>query len=419
MTLIEFFDRDAIENIGSSLTYDPERIIFIGNDLQKMQAGAERYRKNSFIGPETEIEYSVVGINNMTRAVDVLSEAVEKYGDCTIDLTGGSDVLLVAAGIVFERYKSKGLRIRRINISKGSAYDCDPDGNPGGGKKLPAISVEENVRIYGGEIIWDSARDGATHTWDMNEEFCEDIRTMWDICRADVKKWNSFVSDLSGFVARSSGGDCLKIRFTELSPDYGKVDEFERLLDRLAAAGLITGYSVDGGEFVFRFRNAQIGRCLSSAGRVLEMRIYLAALEVAETDGSYTYDDALTGVTVDWDGITGFSGEQNGVENEIDVVMTRGMVPFFVSCKNGNVDVNEIYKLHTVSTRFGGKYAKKILILACPDQNQEANGSYFKTLAKELDVRVVDSFEEKYITELDDEELRECVRSFKTADNKQ
>jgi len=99
--------------------------------------------------------------------------------------------------------------------------------------------------------------------------------------------------------------------------------------------------------------------------------------------------------------------------------MTRGMVPFFVSCKNGNVDVNEIYKLHTVSTRFGGKYAKKILIVACPDQNQEANGSYFKTLAKELDVRVVDSFEEKYITELDDEELRECVRSFKTADNKQ
>ena len=36
----------------------------------------------------------------------------------------------------------------------------------------------------------------------------------------------------------------------------------------------------------------------------------------------------------------------------------------FVSCKNGDVDESELYKLHTVATRFGGENARKMLIVS-------------------------------------------------------
>ena len=92
------------------------------------------------------------------------------------------------------------------------------------------------------------------------------------------------------------------------------------------------------------------------------MKVFLAALEAQENDGTKTYNDVMNGVYIDWDG--DISTDQNGydTENEIDVIMMHGMVPVFVSCKNGYVDKDELYKLNAVATRFGGKYAKKVLV---------------------------------------------------------
>ena len=42
-------------------------------------------------------------------------------------------------------------------------------------------------------------------------------------------------------------------------------------------------------------------------------------------------------------------------------MLMRGVIPVFVSCKNGAVDSNELYKLNTVADRFGSIYAKKII----------------------------------------------------------
>ena len=49
-------------------------------------------------------------------------------------------------------------------------------------------------------------------------------------------------------------------------------------------------------------------------------------------------------------------------KNEIDVLLVRGLVPVFVSCKNGDVDEEELYKFNTVAERFGGKYVRKLLV---------------------------------------------------------
>ena len=66
------------------------------------------------------------------------------------------------------------------------------------------------------------------------------------------------------------------------------------------------------------------------------------------------------GVVIDWDMFDGAAVCRT--INEIDVMAMRGTVPVFVSCKNGRFDANELYKLNTVAERFGGKYAKKVLV---------------------------------------------------------
>ena len=54
------------------------------------------------------------------------------------------------------------------------------------------------------------------------------------------------------------------------------------------------------------------------------------------------------------------------VLNEIDVLALKGNVPVFISCKTGKMGpsntLHALYELQTVAERFGGKYAKKVLV---------------------------------------------------------
>lgn len=64
------------------------------------------------------------------------------------------------------------------------------------------------------------------------------------------------------------------------------------------------------------------------------------------------------------------------------------MTPGFISCKNGVFDVEELYKLYTVSSRFGGPYAKRILI--CFDFSERGEKySHLAQRAKDMDITII------------------------------
>ena len=73
-------------------------------------------------------------------------------------------------------------------------------------------------------------------------------------------------------------------------------------------------------------------------------------------------DYCEAGVHIDWDG----KRSERDVLNEIDVIAIKGNVPIFISCKNGRLgktqSLHALYELDTVTSRFGGKYAKMIMI---------------------------------------------------------
>ena len=139
-------------------------------------------------------------------------------------------------------------------------------------------------------------------------------------------------------------------------------------------------------------------RLLTVAGLALELKVFKAASFV-EKFGKKVYDSAVNGVCIDWDGRVHDHGAGYDTENEIDVMLTRGGIPTFISCKNGFFDANELYKLSSVAQRFGGEYAKKVLVASSLKKLGNSAG-YILERARDMDITVIDG-----ITEMSDQEL--------------
>ena len=106
--------------------------------------------------------------------------------------------------------------------------------------------------------------------------------------------------------------------------------------------------------------------------------MYAFLKEINEND----VNDCRVGVHIDWDGII-HSLPGSDVLNEIDIMSIHNNLPTFISCKMGSVDQMALYELETVATRFGGKYARKVLMVA-----KEVAGGHLER-AKEMGIEVV------------------------------
>ena len=134
--------------------------------------------------------------------------------------------------------------------------------------------------------------------------------------------------------------------------------KFYQIMEDLARAGAILDLKHSEGKYQFRFKNKAIKGYLWDGGSILELYSYLQ-----EKGHS---DECRVGVHLDWDGVLeGPSGID--VLNEIDVLSLQGYIPSFISCKSGKLSpqqcLHALYELDTVANRFGGKYAKKRLVV--------------------------------------------------------
>lgn len=412
MTFIEFFDKNASENICACLVSTPERVVLIGDKPGILEKHAERYKEVlESRGKNIEFICHCVNKNDISDIVKNLSEIAEKYDDCVFDLTGGDDLYLVASGIVAERYKHKNIQMHRFNMDTNSVSDCDLDGKTIMENSLPNLSVEENVRIFGGDIVYNDVKEDGTYRWDMNAEFTEDINVMWNICKQDVQLWNT---QIGVFAAAEECGEVSEDGLTT-SALISVVDEklqkyrsnfkiIYSIVRPLRAAGLIVAYAYSETLFQITYKNEQVKRCLTKAGQALEMKIFSAAKTVC-ADPETPYNDVMNGVYIDWDGEIHEDDAYHDTANEIDIMMMRGAVPIFISCKNGHVDVNELYKLATVARKFGEEYSKKVLVATALYAMRE-NAEYIRNRAAAMGITVIED-----IQRMSDERLMEEIKT--------
>lgn len=396
MTYIEFFDEDVVENIYGCLVSVPDRVILIGNKAKKLEKHAERYHE-FFLRRGHDVDFipKVVDRYDLEDIIEKLSAIVEEYDDCVFDLTGGQELMLVALGIVYHRYRDMDLQMQYFNLKTNTLFDVDNDGTVIRADSLPTLSAQELVRLYGGRIVYEEEKPGATHRWQWSEEFMDDIDTMWEICSMNVRAWNTQIGVFAAAEELNGGGDPLvtAIDVPQVT-DYlngikAKYVEITRIIRELQENGLIV-YDDSGSDLItISYKNEQIKRILTKAGLALELKIALTAMRVRDKDGDYIYHDVMNGAYIDWDGDVHSMQEGYDTENEIDVLMIHGVVPVFVSCKNGMIDIDELYKLDAVARRFGGKYAKKVLVATALGAGPFAE--YLRQRADEMMIRIVDN----------------------------
>lgn len=337
--------------------------------------------------------------NDIEDITDVLYDIfadVETDEQVVVDISGGDESTLVAVGMILGScsLQNRQLYAFRINVvsRRGVLFEMKP--TEGGKLRIDRqiydfscrsqvyLTVEENITLHGGRILAKGVH------FAKGDAVSEDVRTLWELCRADCTAWNTKVGQLAGAVSAYSESNKL-FMLPEMSFGSGRYDVDRDFWNALVRTGLV---KIDekrsrDGSFVFSYKNQIVRECLNKAGSVLEYLTYLAGLEET-ADGASVFDDAELSVVIDWD------SEPNGTSNEIDCIFMHGMVPVFVSCKNGDVKTDELYKLEAVADKFGSGYAKTALVSTVyfdPDSRSYDGDRAAETLrgrAEDMQIRV-------------------------------
>jgi hypothetical protein len=154
---------------------------------------------------------------------------------------------------------------------------------------------------------------------------------------------------------------------------FRSIRELGKILEECAKTGALEDFVHTKDQLSFRYQDEKIKDILWDAGSILEMHTYMEERKNA--------DDCMVGVHLDWDGVI-YNHSLKDTLNEIDVLSLRGVIPTFISCKNGSVNQMALYELKTVADKFGGKYAKKVI--AAP---QGLNDTH-SLRAKEMNIEI-------------------------------
>lgn len=367
MTLISFFDEDPVDNIGDLVFYHPARCIFVGPDIVMRKRRRENIRK--FVegrGWNTELEFVSVPAGDLEAAVEILRQIVDEYPDCVFDVTGGTELMLCAAGIItgsydIPMYQRKGQTDRIL-----WQYGCEME------SVRDHLSVREAVTLHSASVF-DS---DIFEAWEVTDAFRRDVACLWEIANNDASAWNNTCDAFAALDNDSEGEDLLEVAVVSQAGHDAAMEIDERVLLELMNGGFILDFDGNWGGMSFRFRDMQIKRILCKAGNLLELYTCLAA-DFA--------DDWDVGVPLDWDGIPQPYGVMNTC-NEVDVMLTVGITPVFISCKNGICNKEALYELQTLAEHFGGRFARKILVATYINYNENARNS---TLQRAKDMGII------------------------------
>ena len=356
---VEFLDNEPLENVITSLHYCVDKTIFFGyaDVIRAQKRRVERFllkhcqvKEVAFYAVPTADFEGV--LRTIRKRVGAEYEAGHKV---FFDITGGEPLILAAFGVLsgelrapMHCYDIPGDRLIELNTGAGHAIS-----------KLARVqqmefTLDQYIEMMGGVINY---RLNKALSSTRNEEFEELMPRLWKVSNDNSDAWNAFSDMLKRFSNTEYG---LVVDLTEKQveaylKESRKLNSRQRLADLLADCtreGLLEQASCDAGLF-FKYRNSFVKECLLNTGSILELHTYMEE----KKDST----DCLVGIHLDWDGFIQHDGRQD-VLNEVDVLVLRGYIPTFISCKNGGVDKNALYELHTVAEKFGGKYAKKVLV---------------------------------------------------------
>lgn len=359
---IEFLDNEPIENMITSLHFCLDKVIFFGYQdvIVKQKKQTEQFLKE--VCGVTEVSFFALSKTSLKDVLKVMREVMQKefaQGNTVyFDLTGGESLILVAFGMLAKEFDAPLHQYlveedRLLELTPENAHQISRDV----GRQQIILHLDQYITMQGGEInhrLHKGSKDLS------DEAFRTDVRNIWKVAKKYEAVWNAF-SEFLPKLSRSSNAEVLEVRMRKenvypLLKEHAGLKHSEKLdaiLDDCANIGVLLDLKHDEEIYSFIYKSRALREVLWEAGSILELHTYLSEAERS--------DDCMVGVHLDWDGRLHEKASED-VYNEIDVLSLKGFIPTFISCKSGNVNQMALYELETVASRFGGKYAKKVLI---------------------------------------------------------
>jgi len=352
-TLIELYDERAIENILAPDMFRPKRVIYLCpgeiaqnlNRQEKMRAFFHRR------GWEPELIFMEASLFKADRILRQLLTIGKKYPDCAVDVTGGSDAALFAAGMFSTQTGAPAFTYSR---KKNCFYDISGAAFADNLSCTLSYSVEDFFLMAGGTLL-----PGRVDNMILSE-YLDDFDPFFQCFLHFRRDWTDIISYIQRISPSEYGQTpplSIQGKYTVKGDHGSRNSANEAALNELAQIGFIRDLVIVPGESVsFRFRDANIRAWLRDVGSVLELYSYKACLDTG------IFNDVISSAIVRWDDTVGHSS----VSNEIDVMAARGVVPLFLSCKACDIKTEALNELAILRDRFGGKGAKAAIITTEP-----------------------------------------------------
>ena len=352
-TLIERYDERAIENILAPDMFRPERIIYLCPAEIAQNRNRQEKLKAFFLhrGWEPELIFMEASLFKADRILRQLLTIGEKYPDCAVDVTGGSDAALFAAGMFSAQTGAPAFTYSR---KKNCFYDINGADFADNLTCTLSYSVEEFFLMAGGTLLPGRVNNA------ILAKYLDDFDPFFTVFLGFRRDW----SDIISYIQKVSPGEygqtpplSIQGKYTVKGDHGARNYANEAALKELARIDFIRDLTIESGESVsFRFRDANIRPWLRDVGSVLELYAYKACIDAG------IFNDVISSAIVRWDDTLGHSS----VSNEIDVMAARGVTPLFLSCKATDIKTEALNELAILRDRFGGKGAKAAIITTEP-----------------------------------------------------
>ena len=348
-TLIELYDERAIENILAPDMFRPQRIVYlcpgeIVRDRTRQEKLAAFFQRRSW---DPELVFLESSLFKADRILRQLVTVGEKYPDCAIDVTGGSDAALFAAGMFAAQ---KGVPAFTYSRKKNSFYDISGAAFADDLHCDLLYSIEDFFLMAGGTLL-----PGRVDNHVLSR-YLPDFDPFFDCFLRFRREWPNIIS----YIQRVSPSEYGQIPPLSIEGGYTVKGEHgtrntanEEALRALERLDFIRALTIVPGERVsFRFRDLNTRAWLRDVGSALELYAYKACVDSA------IFHDIISSAVVRWDEVLG----HGSVSNEIDVMAARGVIPLFLSCKACDIKTEALNELAILRDRFGGKGAKAAIV---------------------------------------------------------
>ncbi len=366
-TNIELYDDRPIENVLGTEMFRPEETVFICPQEVVEDKELHRSMENYFAyrGIPVKLTFVAASLLDTVKVEKTLKRVLESHEDCAIDIAGGSDAALFAAGTIsgdtpvytYSRRRNMFFEIKNAPFARGVACTVRLDAEScflmAGGTLLPGR--EDNAKL---------------------KERLPQIDALFSVYADHRRIWNR---QISYYQKLSSGEDSLKAEGPLTGKaDNGRVTADEDMLRDLEKAGLISQLTVTEESVSFRFPDQTVRFWLRDMGSVLELQVYRACLAAG------CFDDVILSAVVNW---RADEKRRDAVTNEIDVMAVRGVQPVFISCKTCEIKTEALNELAILRDRFGGKGSRAIIATSAPSSKSR---NVMRKRAAELDIEVIE-----------------------------